>query len=624
MDSEHKYNTRNKSNKKSQNNFVELNINGIQVKTLTGDASNHNKNIKMNLNKINNNRKSNRLHKNINYNDDSSDSDDSDYDESIKYYEEEYLSEDIYEDSGEDSEEEEDEEEKDEEEDEDDEEEDEEEDDLDDEELKELDDEELEDADMSDFIVNDVKCIKNNILKELLIRSLADGVLKNMTEEDGDEYISKKNKRKIKETDETRAKREKSLIIKRRISYDKYFKNLSNDERENVLLLEDTVKNFNKTILPVRYTILYSNLPLSTKSLVLQKIDQYELMDHTDNEYHKLSKWITGIQQIPFGNYIEMPLTPNSEELEINMFLNNSYKVLSDTIYGQLNAKNKIMQIMAQWVSNPSSSGNVIALEGAPGVGKTSLIKDGVSKALNRPFAFIALGGATDGSNLEGHGYTYEGATWGRITEILMETKCMNPIIFFDELDKISDTAKGQEVTGILTHLTDPSQNNSFHDKYFSGIDFDLSKCLIIFSYNDARLINPILRDRLTTIKFDSYKTTDKIRIAQDYMLPTILKDIGLHNLQIKISDDTLKQIINEFAMNESGVRDLQRCLEDILLKINLLRYTDGNDINKIEMPYQLQNLTFPLNITYKMAEKLLKTSFKKEDTPVSVQMMYL
>ena len=110
-----------------------------------------------------------------------------------------------------------------------------------------------------------------------------------------------------------------------------------------------------------------------------------------------------------------------------------------------------------------------------------------ISKILNRPFAFLALGGATDSSFLEGHSYTYEGSTWGKIVDILLQSKTMNPVIYFDELDKISDTPKGEEITGILTHLTDTTQNSQFHDKYFSNIDFDLSKVLFIFSYNDEK-----------------------------------------------------------------------------------------------------------------------------------------
>ena len=136
-------------------------------------------------------------------------------------------------------------------------------------------------------------------------------------------------------------------------------------------------------------------------------------------------------------------------------------------------------------VTNPEAIGTAIAIKGPPGTGKTTLIKNGISKILGREFAFIALGGATDSSFLEGHSITYEGSTWGKIVDILIQCRSMNPVIYFDELDKISETPKGDEITGILTHLTDVTQNDKFHDKFFSEIDFDLSKCLFIFSYND-------------------------------------------------------------------------------------------------------------------------------------------
>ena len=101
-----------------------------------------------------------------------------------------------------------------------------------------------------------------------------------------------------------------------------------------------------------------------------------------------------------------------------------------------------------------------------------------------RPFAFLPIGGSTNGSTLVGHNYTYVGSTWGRIVDILIEKKCMNPIIFIDELDKVSRSEHGKEIIGILTHLVDETQNDSFQDKYFTGIDLDLSKALFIFSFN--------------------------------------------------------------------------------------------------------------------------------------------
>ena len=112
------------------------------------------------------------------------------------------------------------------------------------------------------------------------------------------------------------------------------------------------------------------------------------------------------------------------------------------------------------------------------GNGKTTLVKEGIAKALHRPFAFIALGGASDSAFFDGHSYTYEGSHWGRIIQILQDSKYMNPIIYFDELDKVSKTSKGEEIINLLIHMTDQSQNKGFQDKYYAGIPIDLSKVI--------------------------------------------------------------------------------------------------------------------------------------------------
>ena len=320
------------------------------------------------------------------------------------------------------------------------------------------------------------------------------------------------NEKNINTIDKPREKRLRSnsendvfYKIMERGKNDEYFKKQKKNIQIDIINKENEIYRYFDNDTPLRYKILYSLLPIHTKSLIIQKIDIYESMSIEDIEYSKLNKWIKGLSQIPFDTFVYTQISKNDDEKKIQKYLLDSYEILNKTIYGQNEAKNKIMQILAQWISNPNSSGQVIALEGPPGVGKTSLIKNGVSSALNKPFCFYALGGATDVSNLEGHSYTYEGANWGRIAEMLMQSKVMNPIIFFDELDKISDTPKGNEITGLLTHLTDDTQNSLFNDKYFSGIDLDISKINFFFSFNDINLINPILKDRLTIIKFSGY-----------------------------------------------------------------------------------------------------------------------
>ena len=149
-----------------------------------------------------------------------------------------------------------------------------------------------------------------------------------------------------------------------------------------------------------------------------------------------------------------------------------------------------------------------------------------------------------------------------------MENKCMNPIIFIDELDKVSKTENGKEIIGILTHLIDSTQNESFQDKYFSGIDLDMSKALFIFSYNDVSAIDKILLDRIHRVKFDHLTLYDKIEITNKYILPELYEKIGIND-SINFSDEIITFIIENYT-SESGVRKLKEILYEIISEINL------------------------------------------------------
>ena len=294
----------------------------------------------------------------------------------------------------------------------------------------------------------------------------------------------------------------------------------------------------------------------NTKSIAITQLNKCDTMDTSSGDYNKTKQWINSLIQIPFNKYTSLPISDN-DNIDDKKFLIDTNKILNNAIYGHTSAKNHILQVISKWIKNPQSGGNILAIQGPMGNGKTTLVKKGIAKAIGRPFHFIALGGASDSSSFDGHHYTYEGSKYGRIVEILIQSKCMNPIFYFDELDKISDTQKGDEIIHLLTHLTDTSQNDKFHDKYFSGIDIDLSKALFIFSFNDEHKIDRILKDRMYVIRTKGFKTDDKLHIVNDYLLPELLETYN-YNDNIIFHDDIIKNIIENFTDNEQGVRNLK------------------------------------------------------------------
>ena len=176
-------------------------------------------------------------------------------------------------------------------------------------------------------------------------------------------------------------------------------------------------------------------------------------MEPGSGEFYKIKNWVDTFMRIPFSEYKTLPISINDGIDTCHDFMANAQKILNEAVYGLNDAKMQIMQMLGQLITNPKAIGSAIAIHGPPGTGKTSLVKEGISKILNRPFAFIALGGATDSSFLEGHGYTYEGSTWGKIVQILIDSKCMNPVIYFDELDKNLEAELEKALVGLGQQL---------------------------------------------------------------------------------------------------------------------------------------------------------------------------
>ena len=307
--------------------------------------------------------------------------------------------------------------------------------------------------------------------------------------------------------------------------------------------------------------------------LFLKLIKQIVLITNIDYKI-KIANLFGIKTEIPYLEEIDTLNTKwDNYNKNITNYITTSTDILDKAIYKQDAAKNEITRIIGQWI-NGKMTGYCLGFEGPPGVGKTTLAQKGISKCLTdihgtRPFSFIQIGGTSNGSSLEGHGYTYQGSKWGKLVDILMDSKCMNPIIYIDELDKISNTENGRELVGILTHITDRSQNKEYEDKYFSGIKIDLSKILFIFSYNDPSLIDKVLLDRIHRINFTPLTLANKLYIIKHYSLPDILEDIGIAPQDIIVPENVITYIVNNYT-NESGVRKLKEKIYEIIREINL------------------------------------------------------
>jgi ATP-dependent Lon protease len=432
-----------------------------------------------------------------------------------------------------------------------------------------------------------------------------------------EEETSIANAKKMKKE---KKQKEKNARIFRNILTDKnttndlgYYKTLDPAHQHKII---KELKSINKQIRiekPYRMTLIDADIPVEYKACAMKKVNYMRYMDPGSGEYYKSKNWVDTFMRIPFGKYEKLPVTIEDGIDQCHDFIEKSQRMLDQAVYGLGDAKMQIMQMLGQLVTNPAAIGTAIAIHGPPGTGKTSLVKEGISKILNRPFAFIALGGATDSSFLEGHGYTYEGSTWGKIVQTLIDSQCMNPVFYFDELDKISDTPRGEEIVGILTHLTDTSQNSQFHDKYFSEISFDLSKCLFIFSYNDETKVNPILRDRMYRIKTKGYGTKEKLTISQDYLLPKIRDQIKFRSEDIVFPEEVVGHIIDNYCEKEMGVRNLKRCLEIIFTKLNLFRLMKpGSNLFEGDGEFNFA-IQFPFVLTRQVVDKLIK--HEKEGT---------
>lgn len=377
----------------------------------------------------------------------------------------------------------------------------------------------------------------------------------------------------------------------------------------------------------LKYKLLNSPMSLQNKAIAYSRFKL--LISYNDkedsSESFKYKVWLDSLLRIPFCIYKTLPVEFNSStnlqsstnnctnNLNIRKYLKHIRLTLDKKLSFLEKPKDQILNMMTHTLKNNNAKFNAIGLHGVRGLGKTTLIQS-ISEAIDRPFRMISLGGESDVSTLTGHHFTYIGSMAGRIIEILKETQCMNPIILFDELDKVSETEHGKEIIGALIHLTDNTTNHKYnYDRYFAGIEFDLSKIMFVFTYNDSSKINKILSDRLYKIHINNYTNHEKFTIIKTHLISTILSEYSFTDNDIIFSDDTIHYIINKCNENgeNEGMRDIKRKLQIIISRINTLLLTNKND-NIVKLSYNVlydKYTTLPIKINNNDIDILLNNS---------------
>ena len=382
------------------------------------------------------------------------------------------------------------------------------------------------------------------------------------------------------------------------------FKELDSTKQNELIAALENRTTSNDSGVNLMLKILTLKLQPDVQSMILAKYNSLQGLDVSSNEYFKLRSWLDKVVSIPFGIYKDIPVNIDNGSEKCTEFMKSAKKCLDDAIYGQEDSKLQIMQFISTKITNPSHRGLSLLLVGPPGIGKTQLIKNGIAKSLDWPFQFISLGGDSDASTYTGHQLVYESSHCGKIVNSLIASKSMSTVLMFDELDKISQTPKGEEVMNLLIHLTDSVQNGDFEDKYLSGVPLDLSKVMFVFSANDINKIDKILLDRMMVIDLKGYDLKQKTIIAENYLLPSAIKDVNLHE-RISISKDILTYIIEEYSGTEKGVRELKRCIEQVTQKINMLRI-----YNSTELPFYIKDFSLPFIVK----KEHIKLFLKKKD----------
>ena len=344
------------------------------------------------------------------------------------------------------------------------------------------------------------------------------------------------------------------------------------DHRIAAKIKEAADRNQREFVLREQLKAVQEELGIGEASEAADYRSRMEKLTLPDYVKEKLEKEIDRFDALPRGSheqpmaqaYIECLLElPWTERTEDNLDLQHARSILDRDHYGMKKVKERIVEMLAVQKLTGDPQGQILCLVGPPGVGKTSIAK-AIAEAMGRRFVRMSLGGVHDEAEIRGHRRTYIGARPGRIIEAMRQAKTVNPLLLFDEIDKLSDDMRGDPASAMLEVL-DSAQNNAFVD-HFVEIPYDLSRCLLMTTANDASSIPRPLLDRMEVIEVPSYLFDEKLEIARRHLLPRQLKKHGLTRSNLRADAAALSCLIEGYT-REAGVRELDRVLGSVCRK---------------------------------------------------------